>query len=59
VLGGTGRDLKQLLTTKEGATKAIRMILDTGILGQFKGVAGGEDTRSRRDAGDGGNELRP
>jgi hypothetical protein len=38
-LGDMARDLKEVLGTKHGATAAIRLILKTGLLEQFKATA--------------------
>jgi hypothetical protein len=51
-IGRTERDIRVVLGTKEGATAAIRMILKTGLLGQFKAVTREEQAESRRNAGE-------
>jgi hypothetical protein len=43
-----GEDLREILGTKEGATAAIRMILKTGLLEQFKATPCEEREESTR-----------
>jgi hypothetical protein len=51
-IGRTERDIRVVLGTKEGAMAAIRMILKTGLLEQFKAVTQEEQAESRRNAGE-------
>ena len=50
-LGDMTRDLKEVLGTKHGATAAIRLILKTGLLEQFKATAQAKREERRRGAG--------
>jgi hypothetical protein len=49
-LGDIARDLKEVLEIKHGATAAIRLILKTSLLKQFKETAQAKKER-RRGAG--------
>jgi hypothetical protein len=51
-LGDMARDLKEVLETKHGATAAIRLILKTGLLEQFKATAQARREERRRGAGE-------
>jgi hypothetical protein len=51
-LGELIRDLKEVLGTEYGATAAIRLILKTGLLEQFKATAQGRREERRRGAGE-------
>jgi hypothetical protein len=51
-LGDMARDLKEVLRTKHGATAAIRLILKTGLLEQFKATAQAKREERRRGAGE-------
>jgi hypothetical protein len=50
-LGDITRDLKEVLGTKHGAIAAIKLILKTGLLEQFKAImqAKGERRRGARE----------
>jgi hypothetical protein len=50
-LGDIARDLKEVLGTKHGATAAIKLILKTGLLEQFKATVQAKEER-RRSAGE-------
>jgi hypothetical protein len=50
-LGDMARDLKEVLETKHGTTAAIRLILKTGLLEQFKATVQAKKER-RRGAGE-------
>lgn len=49
-LGDMARNLKEILGTKHGVTAAIRLILKTGLLGQFKATAQAKREERRRGA---------
>jgi hypothetical protein len=51
-LGELIRDLKEVLGTEYGVTAAIRLILRTGLLEQFKATAQGRREERRRGAGE-------
>ena len=51
-MGDTVRDLKEVLGTRHGATDAIRLILKTGLLEQFKATAQTKREERRRSAGE-------
>jgi hypothetical protein len=46
-LGDITRDLKEVLGTKYGATAAIKLILKTGLLKQFKATVQAKEERRR------------
>jgi hypothetical protein len=50
-LGDMARNLKEVLETKYRATAAIRLILKTGLLEQFKATVQAKEKR-RRGAGE-------
>jgi hypothetical protein len=53
-LGDMVRDLKEVLGTRHGATAAIRLILKTGLLEQFKATAQAKrEEQARRGRGAG------
>jgi hypothetical protein len=51
-LGDMVRNLKEALGTRHGATAAIRLILKTGLLEQFKATAQAKREGRRRGAGE-------
>jgi hypothetical protein len=51
-LGDMVRDLKEILGIRHGATAAIRLILKTGLLEQFKATAQAKREERRRGAGE-------